>query len=303
MSQDLSIIESGVSELSLIESQVDKLRTECDGLTIKGVDDRTGFKAVREARITVKNLRCDVERRRKQLKAEPLRLCRVIDDTAKKITEMISPIECRLALEETRIVEEKARIKAEKEAAAAREAEARLKVRISALLETGEAFDTDRVASLTDLEFDSLLADMKVAAEDRKAREAAERERAEKERIAREEDERRRLERERLIRENQAAEIAALKAEKERLEKAEAARIAAEHAERERVRIEKEREEEEKWKAAVRPDADKLEAFLGRFTSEINSLGIADDELRAHVTAVAAAFKTDIGIIINRIKH
>lgn len=169
MSQDLSVIESGVSEMALIESQVERLRAECEGLSIKGVDDRTGFKAVREARITVKNLRCDVERRRKELKAEPLRLCRVIDETAKKITEMISPIECRLALEETRITEEKARIKAEKEAAAAREAAERLKVRLVALFETGEAFDTDAVGAMTDLEFDVFLTSARHASEERKA--------------------------------------------------------------------------------------------------------------------------------------
>jgi hypothetical protein len=84
------------------------------GLKVKGLDDADGFKAVHSARIVVKGLRVDVEKRRKELKADALSWGKKVDSEAKRIFSKIEPIETHLTNEEEKITKEKERIAAEK---------------------------------------------------------------------------------------------------------------------------------------------------------------------------------------------
>jgi septal ring factor EnvC (AmiA/AmiB activator) len=242
-------------------------------LRINGVDDKAGFQAADTARKKVKKLRGDVEKTRKELKADALEYGRKVDKEAKRLKDLLEPIEKHLTQQVDAIKDEKIRLEREW-----------LDQRIEALQAVTETLPPESLLKkLSDDEFETLLKNETAAhearvreEEERRAREAAER--AELERLREEERKRQAEEAERLRAEReeierQKAELAEQqriideeKAERERREReereaAERKRLEEEAAQRERERIEQERREAEERKAreeALRPDREKL---------------------------------------------
>ena len=120
-------------------------------------DSPQGYKAVQAAIGELRSARVEVEKRRKDLKAESLEYGRRVDEVAKYLTGLIEAIEHPLKAKKAAVDEEKARIKAEKEAAeraaieakirAEQEAEtARLKAEAERLAQERAALEAERAA-------------------------------------------------------------------------------------------------------------------------------------------------------------
>lgn len=230
----------------VIAEKIGELSAEYMPLRVNGLDDSKGLKIVHDARMVVKNLRVQVDKRRKELKAASLEYGRQVDTAAKQLTDLLEPIESHLQAEEDTVENEKARIKAEAEEAKRQ----KLQKRLEALMDFGVVGNAVAVEAMTDDGFQGLLDraeaehDAKLAAE----REAAEKQKQEAARLAAERAE---LDRQR---KEQEAERAKLEAERRAIELENARREAAECA-----RIETEqriaREQEQARLAAERKAA------------------------------------------------
>ena len=268
--------EQGIVKYNITDAAIQTMEKKYMPLIVRDVDDKDGFKAVHEARIVVRDKRNEVEKRRKELKAEALAWGRKVDTEAKRIFGKLKPIEDHLQEQEAIVVEEKKRRKREKEEAERR----RVQAMYEELAKYGKVMAFDEVASLSDVEYTTLLVQAKnehARAEAEKKRQEKEREEFEKKRKAQEEKERKlREEQERLEAEKRRIEEEKRK-EQERKEREEferkakeeaqkeAERKAKEEAERkeaERIRKEKEAEEERQRQEALRPDKHKIAAYF-----------------------------------------
>lgn len=242
-----AIIEIPEIKYSLADEAIDALRAEYMPLEIASIDDKNGFNAVHDARMDVRDRRVAIENERKKLKEGVLAAGRAIDGEAKRLTDLLAPIEAHLKSEETRYQKWLDDRKREAQLAA----QAKLQQRLDAIAALGGMRHPAVVEILTDEEFEATLADLRrekaereeaerKAAEERKAEEeriAAER--AELERQRREQEERlaeqRRIEEERLAKEREALEAERRKQAKEQAKlEAERKRLAEEEAERQR---------------------------------------------------------------------
>ena len=311
--------ETAVAAFSIADEKIAEWREEFMPLSIRDINDTKTLAVVHDARMTIKNTRVAVEKKRKELKADALEYGRIVDGEARRITALLLPIEEHLASQEDRVTAERERIRLEKVEAA----RAATQARVDALAAVG------CVISFTDAEI--LTADSFQA----KLSEATEAHRVEQERIAAveaerlrlqaEEDARRKAEAEKLaaeraeldrIRAAQDAEAAKLAAERQRLADEEAARVRASEVEKakadaaERARIETEQRlkreaDEAKARAeaeaaerarveSLRPDRDKLLAFAAAL--EAVPAPVVSKESKAAATkatnAVATAVKS-----------
>lgn len=197
------------------EDQIAAVVQQYSVLSISGIEDRDGYKAVRDARLDLKRLRTGIENRRKELKSDALEYGRKVDAMAKRLTALLEPTERRLESEEKRIDDEKERLRKEAELARQRAIQARVD-RVVAL---GVSFEIVKVQALADEEFEAYFAELSDV-----ARQVAER-KAEEDRQRREEQRRLREEREAIERER-----VRLDAERRRLEAEEQAKEQAARA-------------------------------------------------------------------------
>lgn len=281
------------------------------GLTIAGVDDREGYKAVSEARKDLKRVRVSIENRRKELKADALAYGKRVDDAAKALTALIEPTEQRLLAEEERIDTEKERIKREAEEARQR----KLQDRVNALGPTGTAISLPDLQAMSDEAFEVFLAARQEEHAKETARLAAEAaaRKAEEDRVAAEQAEQRRIEAERLAeeaarlkrereeaeaqlaeqraairreREAQEAEARRLAEERAKLEAERKAKADAEAAEQRRIEAEKQAAEEAARREALRPDREKLLTVV----DAIRAIDVPEVSLDAAETAEEVLF-------------
>lgn len=208
------------------DTAVATMAAEYMPLVIQGPDDSEGFKVVHQARMVVKSHRVTVEKVRKELKADALEYGRRVDGEAKRITAMLEPIENHLAEQEAsyeaakEAIRKAARLKAEAEETARREAE---EARLRAEREAEEArlraerAELEAERARQKAEQDKIdAARREVEAEQKRLAdiEAARLRKIEDERIAAEAAERARIETEaRIAREAAEKEAARLKAE------------------------------------------------------------------------------------------
>ena len=259
-----------------------KLAEKYGPLTINGLNDKEGLIAVHNARMDLRGLRTDIDKRRKELKSESLAWGKRVDSEAKRLTALIQPVEDRLKEQEDAVKAEQDRLKSERSTL-------RLQA-LQAVCLPGTLPPVSMIESLSDEEFAALLEAETRAHETRQAeeqarleREAAER--AELERLRAEEQARLKAEAEkqaadRAELDRQRAELAdqqqALRAQQEAVEAAERERQAviererlqAEAVELARKEVESQRlreaaeaeaaEAEAQRQAALRPDREKL---------------------------------------------
>lgn len=253
-------------------------------------DTWKGYEEVRLAIASVRETRVAIEKRRVELKADALAYGRLVDSEAKRFTNLLLEIEEPLKAKKDAVDEEKARKKAFEEAEkrrvieeelaakraedearerAARKAEearlaaerAEIEAERKRLEERAAAIEAERQAERTKrlIEEKAEADRIALAREAEEKRLAAEREKLAAERRA--EEERQRVEREAL-----EAERRRLAAEREAAERAEferKARILAEQEAAERLEREKiERARRDAELAEMRPDIEKLDAFV-----------------------------------------
>jgi myosin heavy subunit len=246
-------MDTQIAKFNIPDTAIAKMTGEYLPLKIADANDAAGYKAVHEARMVVKSKRVEVEKVRKELKADALEYGRKVDAEAKRITAMLQPIEDHLTAEEEAYFAEKERIKnaarllAEQEARAKAEAEA---VRLKA--------EQDRIKAEQEAEAKRLQAEREKLASERAAIEA------EHTRLLQMEAERMRViaaEQKRLA-DIEAERIRAEQMERAKVEAAEKARketeerIARNAAE---AKAKAEREEAARVRAeALRPDREKL---------------------------------------------
>lgn len=219
----------------------------------------------REKRLTLKNIRVSVEKKRKELKEDSLRTGRAIDSVAKFVKENIEPAESYLEQQE-----KFAEIK-QAERAAALKAK-----RTEQLMQFTDDISLYNLDAMTVEQFDTLLADLK-AQHEAKIAEAKrlEEERLAKEKADREEQERIRAENEKLKKEAEEREAAAAAERREAQAKLEAEQKAAQakideerkkreaieaeqRAAVEKAETERQKAEEEKRQSLLAPDKEKL---------------------------------------------
>jgi chromosome segregation ATPase len=213
---------------------------------------REGTKAI----ATCRELRVQIEERRKLLKQDSLEYGRKVDAVAKELTAIIEAVESGLKSAKLEVDNEKARLKREAE-----EAErARVEAEVRAKREAEEA----ELAERRRAELAQIEAQQAEIAAQRKALEAERKAHAAELAKQRAEQEHQRLAMER-ERTQHAAELAELRAKREAAEaerraQEEAARLAAEAEEARINALEYERERQRRL-AALKPDLDKLGAW------------------------------------------
>lgn len=93
------LIQTTLAELkksTVTDQAIAILEAECEALTVADINDLQGYKAVKEAAKKVKKYRTGVEAKRKELKAPALRFGEALDEEAKRITNLLTPIEQKL---------------------------------------------------------------------------------------------------------------------------------------------------------------------------------------------------------------
>jgi hypothetical protein len=294
-----------IVEYNVTDAAISDMRTRYMALTVKGLDDRKGLMEVHEARMVVKGKRIEVEKKRKELKADALAWSQKVDSEARRITKLLEPIETHLTTEEEKITKEKERIRAEEE----RKRQEAAQDRVNQMASFGKVIPFSEALSMSDGEFFAKLTIAKSEYEVGQARLEAEKkareeeaarlakERAELEKAKAEESAKRKAEEDRL-----AAERAKLEAERRAVEKArqeqehkeavaKAAKEAAERAEREakeraereareKAESEQRAKEEAARQEALRPDKDKLVAYAQALLAVIQP-GLFSDSANA----------------------
>ncbi len=228
-------------------------------IKVDNVDDKESMKAARETRLHLKNIRVEVEKKRKELKEDSLRYGRAIDGVANILKQMIEPIEnYLLKQEEFAIEQERVRLR---ELVMQRESE---------LLQLEVDTTHFDLSNMAEDAFSQLLTVSKIAFNMKKKAEAE----AEEQRISKEKAEQ--IERERIQKEN------------EDLKKQQAIRdieLAAERKKFEDARLKREQEIEKK----IKEEADRREAELARIEKE--RIQKEADAAKAHKQAALAPDK------------
>lgn len=237
--ETIDMKETGLQILDEKETSLIELSQKFKGLRIKGVDDKEGYKAVREARITLKKARVQIENDGEALRENAVRFSKRVIQRQKELIKIIEPAEWELSVQETEYEKALEAIKIEKE----REEKARIQNRITALGKFNYALDLYEVTTMPDDKFNELLTQVEIDFTKEQERIAAEK--AETERMRKEEAERLRLEREALAKQRAELEAAQRKSDLE----------LAERSKKEREWI----EEQNKKKAAIEADRLKLE--------------------------------------------
>lgn len=233
-------MEIGIIKYDITEAAIKNMENLYMGLVITDLNDKEQFDSVHSARMVVKNKRIEIEKKRKELKADALAWGKKVDAEAKKIFLKIEPIESHLIAEEDKVLKEQKKIKDEKE----REKNEMIETRINALLKFGVVLSFENVANMPDDEFVSQLAQAKESHE------------AEQKRIAEHE-----AQLEKTRKEQEAKEIE-LKAAQEKIE-AENRKIEIEKKKKEAKEIEKAKEERLE---RLKPDKEQIEIWLNRFS-------------------------------------
>lgn len=112
-------IKKQLGRFDVTDTALEEIHNKYIVMSIRGVNDVEGYKAVKAARLHVKKLRCEVENKRKDLVADAIHHNKCVNAEAQRITERLVFVEDALHKQEILIDEEKERIK-EKAAAALR---------------------------------------------------------------------------------------------------------------------------------------------------------------------------------------
>jgi hypothetical protein len=270
---ELTVMNADNLTAEAFQVDLDAIKTEAAQyalLTINDINDKEGFRVLEEARLTLKRTRNAIDKRRKELGEGARLYVNKVNEVAKELTAIVSPVEDTLEAREKEHLNQLAAVEQQK-----------LSDRMEKLTAIRCQHPASLVKSMSDKQFDEFLATAteshaaaieaeRVAAEEKAAKEAAE---AEARRL---EDERLKAEREALERERlelaeqrrkqeeedsarRAQEQATLKAEQDRLDNARREQEAA---------LAKQREEEEARLQAQRDELARQQAEIDAANAE-----------------------------------
>jgi len=223
-------IESAISKFKESDKRIAAVSEQYLSLTV--ADD--GIKVVSESRKEVKRIRIAIEKRRKALNEDYQAIIKANNTEAKRLKDIITPVEQHLLEQESIHEKEKERIRQEK----LEKQRQKTQGRVDRLNAIGCQIDMSAVESLSDEDFDLYCSDAEEvvkAAREKEAAEEAERLRLEEEaRLKREAEEKALAERQRQeeLERRRRLEI------EQKAARAEAERVAAERAELDRQRAE-----------------------------------------------------------------
>lgn len=129
-------IAQAVNELAVVDGKqkideaITNLQEQYGSLTVQGLNDRVAYIAAADGAKLVKKLRLNIDKKREELNAFPLKFQRAVNAEAKRITELLKPIEAHLKTQVDRFE------KAEEEAKKAEQA-----LRHQNLIENGWQFN------------------------------------------------------------------------------------------------------------------------------------------------------------------
>jgi DNA repair exonuclease SbcCD ATPase subunit len=283
-------IDHAVKQLSESDASIQQMRDKYMPLRVSGINDSKGLKVVTAARKEVKRLRCAIENRRKELKADATRFGKAVDTEANRLKDMIAPIESHLVEQEAVVAREKERIAKEAEEARQR----KIQERVDRLNAARCPVDLQLIQSQTDDEFETYAKDLEQQTRRKEAEEAAERKRLEEER------QKLKAERQRLQEEQDKlnAEREAEQRELERLRQLEADQLAKEQAEQREAQRKAEAEKRRKREESLRPVREQLGVFAGNVESMIDALPESLIEYRTVVQSALAGAASQIRGIV-----
>ena len=93
---------TGQQEVDITDAAIAEMSTLYMGLAITDLEDKEQFDAVHSARMVVKGKRVEVEKKRKELKADAIAWGKKVDTEAKRIFGKLEPIETHLINEENK---------------------------------------------------------------------------------------------------------------------------------------------------------------------------------------------------------
>lgn len=254
------------------EAQIAETRAKYAALT---ADTPAGYEDVRLAIAFCRETRVSIEKRRVELKADALAFGRLVDTEAKRWTALLEEIEEPLRLKKSAVDDEKARVKAEAEAAKVRAIEAELQAK-------REQEEAERRAA-REAEEARLAEERARLAEERRLLDA---QRAEQEEIARkaraEEEARVADERAKMAAERKEAE-AKQRAEREAIEK-DRRKVAEERERAERTEFERQAKIKAEKDAAAKVEREALEAAQRQ--ARIDALKPDAEKIRAFTAAI-----------------
>jgi hypothetical protein len=162
---------STVVNYDITEAAISEMREEYMALTVKGPDDKEGYKLCKQARINVKNKRIDVEKKRKELKADALAYGRMVDSKAKEITEKLKSVENYLQSQQNIVDDEIERQRQEKIKAR----EKMINERVTKLTAMGYKVNITALSNMSDEDYKNVLADATAQYNEKQKKEEAER--------------------------------------------------------------------------------------------------------------------------------
>ena len=114
MSFDPPDTKKELQTFSPTEEAIAELSVKYLALRVDGPTDKEGYAVIHKARMATKTMRIEIEKRRKELKADSITYGRAVDARAKHLTALVEPIETHLLAEEKIVDDEKERIKNER---------------------------------------------------------------------------------------------------------------------------------------------------------------------------------------------
>lgn len=144
-----TFIEQELKKFDVTEAKLYELAEAGKGLKIANVNDKVGMKAVKDARIAIKNERVRIEKQGKSLRDQANAFNKAVLTKEKEYLAIIVPVENDLQNEEKRIADEQAKVEREIIEAKQRTTYERLN-KLSAV---GHVIDYNRAESFTDEQF------------------------------------------------------------------------------------------------------------------------------------------------------
>lgn len=111
---NLELIKTELEKYAIADAAIAELHELYMPLKINGIADKKGALVVYKARRDVATKRCDIEAKRKELKADSLAYGKAVDSEAKRLTDNLLVIENHLKQEEQKVEDERIKIEAER---------------------------------------------------------------------------------------------------------------------------------------------------------------------------------------------
>jgi hypothetical protein len=203
-------IKNGLEVFESRKADLTELAKRSAGLKIDSIDDTETIRQVSTIRKTLKAQRVSIEKEGKSMRDPLTAISKHISAKEKELVNIIEPTERELQAQEKWVENEKEKIRLEAE----RKEQERVQARINRLAEFGYSIDITHVQTLSDDDFDGVVAEAKLEWEKEQAA------KAEADRLAKEEAEKMQREREELerLRKEHEEREAALRAEQERID-------------------------------------------------------------------------------------